>query len=117
MSTFKSTETSLRSARSPKLFYPLIGAFIVAGALSGCAVLPKSSNPSADKSITADVQSRFAQRAELQAPNLLRVQTLDGVVYLSGTVRTGLQRRDAEAAARQARNVARVVNSITVDNG
>jgi len=52
--------------------------------------------------------------AELEAPNLLQVQTIDRVVYLSGSVATGLQRRDAEAVANQVQGVSKVVNSIAV---
>ena len=118
MSTFTSAENgSVHTRGSSKDLYALVGAFIVAGVLSGCAVFPKSFNGGADKLVTADVQSRFAEHAELQAPNLLYVQTVNGVVYLSGTVSTDLQRRNAETVALEARNVARVVNSISVSNG
>jgi hypothetical protein len=87
---------------------------VAAGVLPGCAVFPRSSNPHVDQKITDDVEARFGRMAELEAPNLLQVQTIDRVVYLSGSVATGLQRRDAEAVASQVQGVAKVVNSIAV---
>jgi len=42
------------------------------------------------------------------------VQTLGGVVYLSGQVATPLQRTEAEDVARQAAGVNRVVNTISL---
>lgn len=92
-----------------------VAALTVAAALPGCAMFPQSSNPTFDREITADVETRFGQNAELEAPNLLSVQTINRVVYLNGWVSTGLQRRDAELAANQVQGVDRVVNSIAVN--
>jgi hypothetical protein len=93
-------------------------AFVVAltfaSALSGCAAFPHSSSPPVDRKITAEVETRFEQHAELQAPNLLGVQTINGIVYLYGTVATGLQRADAELVANEVMGVEKVVNSIAV---
>jgi hypothetical protein len=113
MSTSVSSEIgSVQTPGEPKRLYALIGAFILAGALSACAVFPKSSNPTADASITSDVRSRLAQEAEFISP--LGVQTVNGVVYLNGKTYTGLQRRDAEGIALQANDVVRVVNDIEI---
>ncbi|SRR6266478_6334243 len=92
-----------------------IAALAVASTLSGCAVFPHSSNPPVDQKITADVDAKFEQHAELEAPNLLRVQTINRIVYLNGTVSTGLQRADAESVANEVHGVAKVVNSIAID--
>jgi osmotically-inducible protein OsmY len=89
-------------------------ALTVAAALPGCAVFPQSSNAAVDQKITADVETRFGQHAELEAPNLLNVQTINHVVYLNGLVSTGLQRGDAELVANQVQGVDKVVNSIAV---
>jgi osmotically-inducible protein OsmY len=89
-------------------------ALTVAAALPGCAVFPQSSNVAVDQNITADVETRFGQHAELEAPNLLNVQTINHVVYLNGVVSTGLQRLDAELVANQVQGVDKVVNSIAV---
>ena len=114
MSTLMSSpeNSSVHTPAAPKRLYALIGAFILAGALPGCAMFPKSSNPTADASINADVKSRLTQHAEFISP--LKVQTVNGVVYLNGKAYTGLQRRDAEGIALQADNVVKVVNNIEI---
>jgi osmotically-inducible protein OsmY len=48
-----------------------------------------------DQQISADVNARFDRYPELQPPNIIRVQTLDRVVYLTGQVNTGLTRQFA----------------------
>jgi len=48
----------------------------------------------------------------LEPPNLLHVQTLDHVVYLTGQVDTELERSMAESLALNVAGVKRVVNSI-----
>jgi osmotically-inducible protein OsmY len=87
---------------------------VVAASLPGCADFPRSSNAAGDQKITADVESRLGQHAELEPPNLLQVETINGVVYLNGTVATGLQRDDAALVANQVEGVEKVVNSIAV---
>ena len=67
-----------------------------------------------DSQITAAVQAQLAQHRELAAPNHVYVQTLDGVVYLSGQVSTDLQRSTAVTAARQAAGVTKVVDNIAL---
>jgi BON domain len=103
---------SVRLPDAPKRLYALIGTFILAAVFPGCATFPKSFNPAADKAITADVKSRLARDPEFITPGLIDVQTVNGVVYLSGSVGTSLQQQDAGNAARQASNVVRVVNSL-----
>lgn len=90
-----------------------VAALTVAAVLPGCAMFPQSSNPTVDRVITADVQTRFGQNAVLEAPNRLTVQTVNRVVYLNGFVSTGLQRSDAESAASQVPGVDKVVNTIS----
>jgi hypothetical protein len=115
MNTTMSTgNNSVQSPSEPKRVFALIGAFVLAGALSACAVFPKSSNPTADNAITTDVKSRFAQDAEFIHPAELHIQTVNGVVYLNGKVNTGLQRRRAEDIARDDGRVVKVVNDIYV---
>jgi osmotically-inducible protein OsmY len=69
-----------------------------------------------DAAVTANVRALFDRHPALQAPNLLSVQTLDRVVYLSGVVDTDLERQMAESVALEATGVVRVVNSIGVNN-
>jgi osmotically-inducible protein OsmY len=67
-----------------------------------------------DAKITAEVQARFDQYTVLGPPNLLHVQTLDHVVYLTGQVATDLQREIAESVAFDATGGARIMSSIAV---
>ena len=95
------------------------GALLVAlAALGGCAMGGKCSDPSCalDAELTASVKSAIFADASMRAPNFIYVQTINGVVYLTGTVATGLQREQAESYARGVKGVGEVVNSITVAN-
>ena len=105
-------QTACQLSTGPKTI--LVAALTVAATLTGCATVPRSSNPNVDRAITADVETRFGQYALLEAPNHLDVQTINRVVYLDGLVSTGLQRRDAELLASQVPGVSKVVNSIAV---
>ena len=67
-----------------------------------------------DRRITAEIRSLLAEHRALMPPNMVYVQTLGGVVYLSGQVATPLQRTEAEDVARQAAGVNRVVNTISL---
>ena len=89
-------------------------AVILAATLPGCAAFPQSSDPAVDKKISAEVEARFRQHPELEAPDLIDVRTINRVVYLSGTVSAGLQRDYAESVASRAPSVTKVVNSISV---
>jgi osmotically-inducible protein OsmY len=101
--------------RRPKLLYSLVLAVILSG-LPACAVYRKCgfAGCPGDAKVTAEVESVFGEHAALGPPNLIRVQTLDHVVYLTGEVSTDLQRSIAESFARQVPEVSKVVNSIGV---
>src|ERR1039458_10128197 len=60
--------------------------------------------------------SPINQHPALEPANILRVQTLDHVVYLNGLVDAELEREMAESVALEARGVAQVVNSIGLSN-
>jgi len=85
-------------------------------ATSGCAVYRKCgfTGCPGDAQITAAVQARLREHPAVEPPNLIRVQTLDQVVYLYGVVDTELERYIAESAARETPGVARVVDSIDI---
>jgi osmotically-inducible protein OsmY len=89
-------------------------AWLAAVALSGCTALDKCglAGCGGDAQITAEVNALFEQHPALAPPNLLRVQTLDHVVYLYGLVDTELERQLAAAVAAEPPGVSRVVNSI-----
>jgi osmotically-inducible protein OsmY len=82
--------------------------------LNGCAIFPTCSpeNCATDKQISADVSQLFSEHPELGPPAALHIQTINGVVYLSGPVDTDLVVRNAEALARQVANVKDVQNNL-----
>ena len=90
------------------------GLLVLMGVLGACAAYEKCGfgGCPGDAAITGNVQTAFREHPELEPPNLLKVQTVDGVVYLYGLVDTDFQRQMAQVVALQAPGVARVVNSI-----
>jgi hypothetical protein len=97
-----------------------ITALLLTGALSACAEYHPyekcgKGGCAGDADIAANVQGLFAQHPELEGPDQLYVETTDHVVYLSGTVETGLHRDIAASVAREVNGVSSVVNNITVD--
>jgi hypothetical protein len=99
-----------------RVHHALAAALLVAGSGGGCAALDRCGfgGCPGDAKINADVRVLFGQHPALEPPNLLRVQTLDRVVYLYGLVDTDLERQLAESVAREAPGVANVVNSIGI---
>jgi osmotically-inducible protein OsmY len=90
------------------------------GALPGCAAYRAYdkcgfSGCSGDPQISAAVRTLLDQDAAMRAPNLIYVQTLDRVVYLSGQVATDLQRETAESTALEAPGVRSVVDTIALE--
>ena len=97
-----------------------ITAFLLTGALSACAEYHPyekcaKGGCAGDANITANVQGLFAQHPELEGSDQLYVKTMDHVVYLSGTVETGLHRDIAASVVREVNGVSSVVNNIAVD--
>jgi osmotically-inducible protein OsmY len=87
---------------------------IFAMSLTGCAVFQKCSpeNCASDKEINAQVKELFSEHPELGPPADVHIQTINGVVYLSGPVDTEFEMRHAEALARQIPNVKDVENNL-----
>ena len=85
-------------------------------ALVGCATYEKCGfdGCAGDAKITANVRALIDKHPDLEAPDQVGVQTVNHVVYLTGTVSTNLQKSTAEAVARQAKGVTRVEDSISV---
>ncbi len=99
---------------------PLLLATAGAG-LAGCAAVATyekcgRAGCRGDAAITAEVRRLYRQHPAIEAPNLIDVQTLDGVVYLYGTVDTDMQRELATSVALEAGGVTRVVNAIGINN-
>jgi osmotically-inducible protein OsmY len=93
-------------------------AVLLSAAVSGCAGFSRCTpdNCSADAKITSDVSEVLAEHRELGPPAAIHVQTVHGVVYLTGLVDTDLEVRRAEAMVLQVANVKDVVNSLTTRN-
>jgi osmotically-inducible protein OsmY len=91
---------------------------LTASLLTGCAVYRKCglSGCPGDADIRAGVEAALAQHADLCVPRCPTVQSLDGVVYLSGQLATELQRDDAADVAVRVAKVKRVINMISVQN-
>jgi osmotically-inducible protein OsmY len=91
-------------------------ALLLSGALSACAAYEKCGfgGCPGDAELAASVRAAFEQHAELEPPNLLKIQSVDHVVYLYGLVDTDFQRQMAESVAHQAPGVNKVINSIGV---
>ena len=92
---------------------------ILTGTLPGCAAYSAYRECGArgcpgDAGITAAVRALLNQHPALGPPNQVYVQTLDGVVYLTGQVATDLQRDSAESATHEATGVSRVINTIAL---
>jgi osmotically-inducible protein OsmY len=90
---------------------------ILTCALSGCATYGKCGVEGCpdDAKITAEVNGRLHNDPDLGGLNMVQVQTLNHVVYLTGEVTDGLQRRTAVYLASQVKDVVRVVNSISLN--
>jgi osmotically-inducible protein OsmY len=89
---------------------------LAAATLPGCAAYHKCGlrGCPGDAKITAEVTELLHQYPELEPPNLIYVQTLDRVVYLTGQVSTPTERDEAKSVALRAAGVRRVVNSINL---
>jgi osmotically-inducible protein OsmY len=98
----------------PKWIYALALTLVLTSALPGCAAYQKCGfgGCPGDATLAADVQTAFEAHAELEPPNLIKVQSIDRVVYLYGLVDTDFQRQMAEAVAHQTPGVTKVINSI-----
>jgi osmotically-inducible protein OsmY len=102
----------------PTRLHALTLALLLAAGLSGCVGFGKCDPASCtgDKKITADVYALIKEHSEFGAPGTIRVQTINGVVYLNGLVETDFYRRTAESLVMRVANVKDVVNSLEVRN-
>jgi osmotically-inducible protein OsmY len=94
-----------------------LAALALSGSLPACTVFRKCglSGCPDDARISAEVRAQLDRYPELQAPNLISIQTLDHVVYLNGQVNTDPERNLAKTAAARVAGVTRVVNNINLE--
>jgi osmotically-inducible protein OsmY len=113
----KQQERNLKMDSQLRKLGGLASAFILAGALAGCATYGRCGveGCAGDATTTANVKSLFDQHPELGAPGSIDVQTVDHVVYLNGFVASGLERSTAVSLAQGTPGVTKVVNTLAVD--
>jgi|HubBroStandDraft_5_1064220.scaffolds.fasta_scaffold1007582_1 osmotically-inducible protein OsmY len=80
--------------------------------ISACAT--RGGDARENAAITRSVDALLAQHEDLGPPNEIYVQTLDHIVYLTGTVSAGEMRSTASEIALTAPGVTQVVNNIEV---
>jgi osmotically-inducible protein OsmY len=93
-----------------------VGALLLGFALTGCATNAKcgAKDCPSDAEITAKVQAALDQRSDLGPPGAINVQTVNGVVYLSGAVSVNSMKRAAADVARRIKGVTQVENTIAI---
>lgn len=85
--------------------------------MTGCAVVRDQQTVGSyidDATITTQVKARFAEDPTVSAM-AIKVETLKGVVQLSGFAKTSTEREKAATIAANVNGVARVVNDIMVN--
>lgn len=105
-------------ARSPRRSGASAATVVVAVALAGCTVTDECRFVACrdDAKITAEVRTLINANPALASPNMIRVQTRDHVVYLTGQVNTDLVRSIADSVAGTVVGVTGVVDSIGIDD-
>lgn len=84
--------------------------------VSGCAVTRGQETVGSyidDTAITSTVKARFVDSKQVDATSI-RVETLNGIVQLSGFAKNATEKSTAESIARNVKGVKSVKNEITV---
>lgn len=87
--------------------------------VGGCAVTrgqESTSNYLSDTAITTDIKARYAADSQVAATSI-SVETLNGIVQLSGFAKNQAEKDQAAAIARDAKGVKSVKNDIIVRSG
>jgi hyperosmotically inducible protein len=92
----------------------MFAAFVVLGMLAGCATNRPIGDQLDDAGVVAEINARLAASPVTSALNI-NVDSLDGVVTLSGVVETNESRLEAERIARTTSGVKRVISRIRVE--
>lgn len=100
--------------------HPEMSALLLSGLLAlgvaGCSVTREQSTVGQyvdDATVTARVKAKFAEDPTVSAMSI-GVETLKGVVQLSGFAKSATERDRAEALARHTPDAASVVNAIVI---
>lgn len=89
-------------------------AFVVLGLMAACGTNRPIEDQLDDAGIVAEINARLAASPVTSALNI-NVDSVDGVVSLSGTVRSDESRLEAERIARTTSGVNRVISRIRVE--
>jgi osmotically-inducible protein OsmY len=92
-----------------KYFKTFSLAVLLGASLIGCATSKR------DEKITANVQAAIDRHPDLGPPGAIRVQTRNGVVYLSGLVDSSFSVENANSVVHRVKGVTDVVNNVSVD--
>lgn len=95
-----------------RLVFSLLAIVLLVTAF-GCSSTQSTGGQVSDSWITTKIESKLAADPQVSAMNV-DVDTRDGVVRLSGKVKTDQARREAEDLARDTKGVQRVLNEIEV---
>lgn len=90
----------------------LIGLSIAFGGCAGFTSREMSEEHVNDSMITAEVTAALAADPRVRAPSLIKVETSDGIVLLTGFADSRLEAEDAAVIARSVRGVKAVRNQI-----
>lgn len=103
-------------ARLTSVALSTFAAAIALSALPGCAVHRGQETVGEyidDAAITTKVKAKFAEDKTVDATSI-SVETLNGTVMLSGFAKSGTEKSQAEALARDVKGVKSVKNELTV---
>lgn len=92
----------------------IVALFLGFGGCAGSTRQETPEEPVSDSVITAQVTSALAADARLRAPSLIRVETSNGIVMLTGFADSRLEADEAVAVARSVRGVKGVRDDIIV---
>jgi hyperosmotically inducible periplasmic protein len=113
--TIGMNSVNVREAAMLKAMQVFLGMLVFAGLLAGCQSMSGQTTGEYidDAGLTAAVKARLANN-QVSSMGRVGVETVDGVVYLTGVVRSGPDRAEAARLARQVDGVKRVNNNLTV---
>jgi hyperosmotically inducible protein len=92
----------------------MFAAVVVLGVIAGCATNRPIDDQLDDAGVVAEINARLAASPVTSALNI-NVDSLDGVVTLSGILRSDESRLEAERIARTTSGVKRVISRLRVE--
>jgi osmotically-inducible protein OsmY len=106
-------EIAMRISQRSSLLLSVIPMIALALVFGACSTNQSASKQIDDAAITAEVKTKLAADPEVAAHNI-DVDTLNGVVTLSGIVDSAAERDEAAKLARNTDHVKRVANNLQI---